>query len=155
MSDATTELSELRIEKLLLATDWSEHEEELELHARAAALGRLFDAEVVVLTAYDPPAPLRVKRGAPGLDEYRHELAKQAAETAAEVAAQLVEWGVKARAVAAEGNTDDVILQTAEDEGVDLIVIGGSSGSSPSRYLVGSTTERVVRHAAAPVLVFK
>lgn len=155
MSDAPSELPQPRVDQMLLATDWSEHQEELELNARAGALAKALGAEVVVLTAYESPAPLRVKRGAPGLDEYRHHMEKEAAEIAAEVTAQLLGWGVKARAVAAEGHTVDVILRTAEDEDVDLIVLGGSSGPSPSRYLVGSATERVVRHAEVPVLVLK
>jgi nucleotide-binding universal stress UspA family protein len=108
----------------------------------------------VVVTAFDPPGPLRIKRGAPGLDEYRRELEEEASQTAAEVTAELINWGVSARAVAAGGNPADVILQTALDENADLIVLGGGKGGA-GRYLVGSTAERVVRHAAVPVYVYR
>ena len=46
-----------------------------------------------MVTAFDPPGPLRIKRGAPGLDEYRRELEEEAKETAAEVTAELINWG--------------------------------------------------------------
>lgn len=47
------------------------------------------------------------------------------------------------------------IAQTAQALGADFIVIGahGLAGSNPS--LLGSTVEKVVRHAACPVLVVR
>jgi nucleotide-binding universal stress UspA family protein len=143
---------ELGLGTMLLATSWEEGAERL--HAQAAAIARLFAAEVVVVTAFDPPDPLRIKRGAPGLAQYRRELEEEARQTAAEVTAQLINWGISARAVAAEGNAADVILQTAQDEDAGLIVLGGGRGGA-GRYLVGSTAERVVRHATVPVYVFR
>jgi nucleotide-binding universal stress UspA family protein len=148
----TGELPELHLETMVLATDWGEDAERL--HARACAIARLFDTAVVVVTAFDPPGPLRIKRGAPGLDEYRRELEEEAKETAAEVTAQLINGGVDARAVVAPGHPADVILQAAADEGADLIMLGASRGGA-GRYLMGSTAERVVRHAEVPVYVFR
>jgi nucleotide-binding universal stress UspA family protein len=148
----SAELPELELDTMVLATDWGEGAERL--HARACAIARLFDTAVVVVTAFDPPGPLRIKRGAPGLDEYRRELEEEAKETAAEVTAQLINWGVDARAVVAPGHPADVILQAAADEGADLIMLGASRGGA-GRYLMGSTAERVVRHAEVPVYVFR
>jgi nucleotide-binding universal stress UspA family protein len=152
VNEATVQPPELELETMLLATDWSEGAERL--HAQAAAIAKLFDAEVVVVTAFDPPGPLRIKRGAPGLSEYRKELEEEAKQTAAEVTAELIQWGVNARAVAAEGSPADVILQTAKDENAGLIVLGGGRGGA-GPYLMGSTAERVVRHADVPVYVFR
>jgi nucleotide-binding universal stress UspA family protein len=153
VSDVPEQPPELELKTLLLATDW--HEGAEALHAHAAAIAKLFGAEVVVVTAYDPPAPLRIKRGAPGLDEYRKELAEHARDIAAEVTAEMVNWGLKARAVAAEGAAADVILQTAAEEEAGLIVVGGGSAGGAGRYLVGSTAERVMRHADVPVYVYR
>jgi nucleotide-binding universal stress UspA family protein len=152
VSDVPVQPPELELETLLLATDWSGGAEAL--HANAAAIAKLFGADVVVVTAFDPPGPLRIKRGAPGLDEYRKELEEHARDIAAEVTAQMINWGVNARAVVGEGHPADVILQTAADEGAGLIVVGGGRGRA-SRYLVGSTAERVMRHADVPVYVYR
>jgi nucleotide-binding universal stress UspA family protein len=72
----------------------------------------------------------------------------------AEVTAELINWGVQARAVAAEGSPADVILQVAQQEAAGLIVLGGGTGGT-ARYRMGSTAERVVRHATVPVYVFR
>ncbi len=52
-----------------------------------------------------------------------------------------------------EGKPEDVILKTASDEGVDHIIMGKSGKDSLEKFLVGSTTERVVRDAKVPVSV--
>ncbi|HML06415.1 MAG TPA: universal stress protein [Methanobacterium sp.] len=52
-----------------------------------------------------------------------------------------------------EGKPDDVILKTAEELGVDHIVMGKSGKHGLEKFLVGSTTERVVRGAKIPVNV--
>ena len=51
------------------------------------------------------------------------------------------------------GSTSREIIQTAEDRQVHLIVIGTHGKKGPSRFLLGSTAERVVRHAHCAVLV--
>lgn len=50
-----------------------------------------------------------------------------------------------------EGKPDDIILKTADELGVDYIVIGKSGKHGLEKFLVGSTTERVVRGAKVPI----
>jgi len=47
------------------------------------------------------------------------------------------------------------ILQTAKDKEIDLIVLATHGHSGFSRFIMGSTAERVVRHASCPVLVVR
>ena len=47
------------------------------------------------------------------------------------------------------------IMQLAEDRKADLIVMGTHGKAGPGRFLLGSTTERVVRHAHEPTLVVR
>jgi nucleotide-binding universal stress UspA family protein len=47
------------------------------------------------------------------------------------------------------------IIQTADDKQIDLIILGTHGRSGVRHFLVGSTTERVVRHAHCPVLVVR
>jgi nucleotide-binding universal stress UspA family protein len=51
------------------------------------------------------------------------------------------------------GSAARAILQAAERLGTDAIVIGSHGRSAPSRALLGSVSEEVVRHAHRPVLV--
>jgi nucleotide-binding universal stress UspA family protein len=51
------------------------------------------------------------------------------------------------------GVPHQAILEYAADEGCDCIVMGTHGRSGLDRVLLGSVTERVVRHADVPVLV--
>ncbi|WP_455645809.1 universal stress protein [Methanosphaera sp.] len=52
-----------------------------------------------------------------------------------------------------EGNAADVILKVSEKEDVDLIVIASSGKHMLDRFLLGSVTEKTVRHTKVPILV--
>ena len=52
-----------------------------------------------------------------------------------------------------EGNAADVILKLSEKEDVDLIVIASSGKHMLDRFLLGSVTEKTVRHSTVPILV--
>jgi nucleotide-binding universal stress UspA family protein len=54
-----------------------------------------------------------------------------------------------------EGSPSEAILLAAETDQPDLIVIGSRSGGGLPGLNLGSVAERVVRRAAAPVLVVK
>ncbi len=62
--------------------------------------------------------------------------------------------GVKV--VAAESPSPaDAIVRYAEDNGVDLIVIGNKGSGAIERFLIGSVSSQVVAHAPCSVLVVK
>lgn len=50
------------------------------------------------------------------------------------------------------GNPADIILETAKTDAVDLIVMGTQGLQGFIKWVLGSTTERVLRHTTAPVL---
>ena len=47
------------------------------------------------------------------------------------------------------------LVELAEDEEVDLVILGSHGRSGLSRAFLGSVAERVVRHAPCPVLVVR
>jgi len=51
------------------------------------------------------------------------------------------------------GETYQRIVEYAEQEGIDLIVMGTHGRTGVSRLLMGSVAENVVRHAPCPVLL--
>jgi nucleotide-binding universal stress UspA family protein len=53
------------------------------------------------------------------------------------------------------GDAARTIVQVAEKEHYDLVVVGTHGRSGLSRLLVGSVAERVVRHSARPVLTVR
>lgn len=53
------------------------------------------------------------------------------------------------------GDVGPTICKVAEDEGVDLVVLGTHDRSRWSRLWFGSVSDHVVRHAPCPVLVVR
>lgn len=54
-----------------------------------------------------------------------------------------------------EGRASDAILQLAEEEQADLIVMGTHGQTGMKRLLMGSVAEKVARHASCPVLTLR
>ena len=52
-----------------------------------------------------------------------------------------------------EGKPADVILKTINEEGIDQVIIGKSSKKGLERFLLGQTTDKVVKQAKVPVNV--
>jgi nucleotide-binding universal stress UspA family protein len=73
---------------------------------------------------------------------------------AAELAARLVEEGHRARGLAViDTSPAAAILEVAEEQRPDVIVLAGTSRSGADRFLLGSVMDKVVREARVPVLV--
>lgn len=63
--------------------------------------------------------------------------------------------GVKVKPVLLEGNPANRILEFAENEGIELIVMGTLGRTGLDKFLLGSVSEKVVRHSKIPVMVVR
>jgi len=63
--------------------------------------------------------------------------------------------GVEATPILLKGNAAEKILDFAEDQKVDMIVIGSTGKSGVERFMLGSVSEKVVRNSKIPVLVVR
>jgi len=86
---------------------------------------------------------------------YQRQLHERAArELAATVPTEARTWcQIDERVIV--GRPHEAILQTARDEAVELIVIGAHARKGLDLNVLGSTTDRVVREAACPVLTVR
>jgi nucleotide-binding universal stress UspA family protein len=85
-----------------------------------------------------------------------------AAELRDSIAAKVQEIVQHARAAGAdatylvwEGNAGEAIVAAADSENADLIVVGSHGRSGVTRFLIGSVSDYVVRHAHCPVMVVR
>ncbi len=134
-------------DRILLATDGSDHAETVAAHAVDIAQTR--DATLTIVSVVDDRAFLVL--GDDHVQSVRNELrtrAREAAETAASIAADA---GLEARIVVDTGSPAECILACADDVDADLIVMG-TSGDNYEKNVVGSVSERVFRTARTPVL---
>lgn len=143
--------------KILLATDGSEASQRAGEYAVSTV--KLSGADIIVLNVIDtdylnslPQRDLREK-----LDEELREEGKKALEgfekkIEDEKCAGKCE-NINFRTLIKQGKPADVISKTAEEEGVDKVIIGKSGKHGLEKLLLGSTAERVVRKAEVSVSV--
>ena len=147
-----------RPRKILVPFDGSKNAERALAWSVLAATNN--DAEVVVVVAFDPPLTVR-GRGAVYVEEMKATLEGEARGLAEESVTILQGRGVTARGVVVRGDVARAILETAEEESVELIVIGRQGvthemGDKLDRFRAltsGGIAEKVSRHATVPVLV--
>jgi nucleotide-binding universal stress UspA family protein len=116
-----------------------------------------FGAKVFVLTARELTLPPRYFTA-----DQIATLVKQAEAAEDQVRADLEAWvdeigptGVAVEALTAPGPADRAILRAIEVVRPDLVVMGTHGLSGYRRFLMGSTTERVVREIAVPLLTVR
>ena len=137
------------LRSLLCPVDFSEQSR----HALrwAKALARRTKGRLTVLSAVDPlladAARLRF-----GLDLVHAETAPALRQFAAETWSDDIAHATDANFDVRVGNPADVILETAARERTDLIVMGTHGLGGVRKWLLGSTTERVLRRTHTPVL---
>jgi len=82
-------------------------------------------------------------------------VARNARKQLPQVARRFVPKSVRVTSLVAHGRAADVIVETAEEKGADLIVLSTHGHTGLDRLLMGSTAEHVVRSAKCPVFVVR
>jgi nucleotide-binding universal stress UspA family protein len=143
--------------KILLALDGSIFSEAAmdKLIARAKGHG----AEVRVLHVVEPfPEDLAQTLGSkvqPDFAAARLKRREQARELLAQAARKLEDAGFKVSSSIEEGDPRNVILREAEVWNADLIVLGSHGRTGLDRFLIGSVSEAVARHARCSVEIVR
>ena len=75
--------------------------------------------------------------------------------TLKEAAEQIEKDGVEVKIYAREGDPADAILDVAEEENADLIVVGNKGMTGAKRFLLGSVPNKVSHHAPCSVMIIR
>ncbi|MEK6775402.1 MAG: universal stress protein [bacterium] len=70
-------------------------------------------------------------------------------------AAEIQDRGIKVKKILRVGDVIYEILSVVKEEGIDLVVIGTHGRKGLSRFLLGSTTEKLVRSSPCPILTVR
>jgi nucleotide-binding universal stress UspA family protein len=122
--------------KILIATDGSMHSDFAS--QEAIRIAKRFGSTLIVLSVAKKDGDL------PAAKEFV-DMAKKAAE----------KEGIEVETLIRTGVPHEVIVNTAAQKDVDLIVIGSHGRTGITKLLMGSVTERVIGHAKCAVLVWK
>ncbi len=132
------------VDDVLVATDgWSGSVAATE---QALALADAFDARLHALYAVDV---------SPELDDVLESFEEHGKQTTMDVVDRARERGIEATRTVERGEPHETILAYADEEDVDLLVLGTESKSTIERLVIGSVSQRVVPNATTPVLTVR
>lgn len=139
---------------IVIATDGSENTQ------RAISYGieiaKLSGATVHALYVVDTSAFSSIPMSSDGGWEAMFEILRKEGEKAVSAVKYQGETaGVDVREVIWEGNPSNMILEFAENNNIDLIVMGTLGKTGLDRFLLGSVAEKVVRSSTVPVMVVR
>jgi nucleotide-binding universal stress UspA family protein len=143
------------IESLVVGTDGSET---ASIAVRqAVALARAFGAQLSIVSAYEPVPERELRsRVLPVASDLqwavqpREDVLSLLEAAAADARASGVE---QVETFARVGNAADAILDVAEEQRSDLIVVGNKGMTGATRFLLGSVPNKVSHHAPCSVLI--
>ncbi|HUL51571.1 MAG TPA: universal stress protein [Candidatus Nitrosotalea sp.] len=142
-----------RIKSILVPIDFSPPSIQALKHA--AALARLFKAKLTLLHIVEPVATPDFAASFPlEMENYKLNAAARRHLEGVVKAARIAP-GIVERVLVRFGRSYNEITEAARTLKVDLIIISTHGYTGWKHALLGSTTERVVRHAPCPVLVVR
>lgn len=134
---------------ILIGSDGTEASEAAIGHA--ISIAEAFDASlrvVYVRTGAEPPPGVKDPGEHPDLKAKRQQALSEPKKRAEKA-------GIDVTAISIQGtgeNTADLLVQFANEEDIDLVVLGTHGRSGLDRWMIGSVAEGVVRNAPVPVV---
>ena len=125
---------------------------------QAVELASSIGAKLEVVSAYEPVAESRVKderRDAPEDLQWAINRREDVRATLDSVVALADENGVSANIYPRRGDPADAILDVAEEQSADLIIVGNKGMTGAKRFLLGSVPNKVSHHAPCSVLIIR
>jgi len=139
---------------ILVPLDFSLHAQKALRYGRTLAL--LFDATLHLLHVLDQPIfPTHYGLGEDLLMQLNPEVPHRSREEMLRMLEQLGTERVKYQLHFHEGRAYHEIVDFAAKREIDLLVMGTHGLSGLEHFLLGGTTEKVMRHVACPVLAVK
>lgn len=140
-----------QVKKILVPTDFSDSAHNALEHARVYAAR--FEAELLLLHVVETLAVGYASDLFPvPMAEVFQEMSGYAQAELRKLADEARAQKLEVRELVVQGKPSAEIVRVAEEEHVDLIVLGTHGKGVLDHALFGSTTERVVRKAPCPVL---
>ena len=141
---------------MVVGTDGSETAEEAV--KQAMELAKTVGATVHLVSAYEPVPEGRLREERQQVPEDLQWMVNPREDvdaTLEEAAKALKEAGVGVEIHAREGDPADAILDVAEEQDADLIVVGNKGMTGAKRFLLGSVPNKVSHHAPCSVMIIR
>jgi nucleotide-binding universal stress UspA family protein len=140
----------------------------------AASLAATLGVKPTIVCVYEPPTEEELKRlrsdpndpvaqwkadpvSRETPDEFKWRIAgaSQAEDVLERAAAHAAKMGAEADVRAVEGSPAETLINIAEDEGFDVIVVGNVGMRGSKRFMLGNVPHRISHHAPTDVLILR
>jgi len=149
-------MDESIFKNIMIATDGSEAAKKaVDTAIKLAKMNKAKLYAVHVIAPGELSVNLRDPRDLEWKDSMKVYLEKQGGEVTAYVEDSGNKANVEVESTILEGNPADEIVNFAQKNDIDLIVMGTLGKKGIQRFLLGSVTENVIRHSKQPVLIVR
>jgi nucleotide-binding universal stress UspA family protein len=149
-------LSALVFGSIVVGTDGSQTAGEAV--RQATELARLTGARVHVVSAYEVVGSARLREERVQVPAELEWMVNPREDTEAALRAaadDIRDAGVDVATYARQGDPADAILDVAEEQHADVIVVGNKGMSGAKRFLLGSVPNKVSHHAPCTVMIIR
>jgi nucleotide-binding universal stress UspA family protein len=125
---------------------------------QAIGLAQAVGASIELVSAYEPVSNQRLReeaRQAPEDLQWMVNPREDVDATLREAVEEIQSAGLEVATYAREGDPADAILDVAEEQNADLIVVGNKGMTGAKRFLLGSVPNKVSHHAPCSVLIIR
>ena len=126
---------------------------------QAVALARQTGARLQIVSAYEPVSDQRLRHQQDEVPKDRERMVNPRGDVLAMLEAARDEAGragvEQVETFARQGDAADAILDIAEEQHADLIVVGNKGMTGAKRFLLGSVPNKISHHAPCSVLIVR
>jgi len=125
---------------------------------QATELARRLGAKIHLVSAYEPVPDGRSREESdqvPDDLQWMVNPREDVSDTLASAAESLEALGLEVETHAREGDPADAILDVAEEQRADLIVVGNKGMTGAKRFLLGSVPNKISHHAPCSVMIIR
>jgi nucleotide-binding universal stress UspA family protein len=141
---------------IVVGTDGSETANEAV--RQATELAKAVGGRVMIVSAFEPVGNQRLREERQQVPEDMQWMVNEREDVEAtlnQAAEQIKEAGVEVETFARQGDPADAILDVAEENNADLIIVGNKGMSGAKRFLLGSVPNKVSHHAPCSVMIIR
>ena len=125
---------------------------------QATELAKAVGARIHVVSAFEPVGSQRLREErvqAPDDMQWMVHEREDVDATLRKAGESIQEVGVDVEVYARQGDPADAILDVAEEQNADLIIVGNKGMTGAKRFLLGSVPNKVSHHAPCSVMIIR
>ena len=125
---------------------------------QATELANAIGAQIYLVSAYEPVGNQRLREERQQVPDDMSWMVNEREDVEAtlrDAGGRVEQAGVKVQTFARQGDAADAILDVAEEQNADLIIVGNKGMTGAKRFLLGSVPNKVSHHAPCSVMIIR